>query len=172
MILMGLVSELSINAVLVVQVSNHCKNAIKETDAARKIMHFSKINQRLPFRINNSLMCISERKAQRKSIKELKEMKLMVKDKNFRIFLSDNSINVFNSETFTSGSDPYDFFDQMKVDDDASHAFYLGIELARAQIAFQLGKNYDQDNELNWGIAVKKKKQNLLKRPELKITQK
>ena len=172
MILMGLVSELSINAVLVVQVSNHCKNAIKETDAARKIMHFSKINQRLPFRINNSLMCISERKVQRKSMKELKEMKSMVKDKNFRIFLSDNSINVFNSETFTSGSDPYDFFDHMKVDDDASHAFYLGIELARAQIAFQLGKNYDQDNELNWGIAVKKKKQNLLKRPELKITQK
>ena len=60
----------------------------------------------------------------------------------------------------------------MKVDDDASHAFYLGIELARAQIAFQLGKDYDQDNELNWGIAVKKKKQNLLKRPDLKITQK
>jgi len=107
-----------------------------------------------------------------KSMKELAEMKSMVKDKNFRIFLSDKSINVFNSETFTSGSDPYDFFDHMKVDDDASHAFYLGIELARAQIAFQLGKNYDQDNELNWGIAVKKKKQNLLKRPELKITQK
>ena len=42
MILMGLVSELSINAVLVVQVSNHCKNSIKETDAARKIMYFQK----------------------------------------------------------------------------------------------------------------------------------
>ena len=31
-IMMGLVSELSINAVLVVQVSGHCKNSIKETD--------------------------------------------------------------------------------------------------------------------------------------------
>ena len=41
-IMMGLVSELSINAVLVVQVSEHCKNSIKETDMARKIMHFSK----------------------------------------------------------------------------------------------------------------------------------
>ena len=40
--LMGLVSELSINAVLVVQVSGHCKNSIKETDVARKIMFFSK----------------------------------------------------------------------------------------------------------------------------------
>ena len=117
-------------------------------------------------------MCISERKTQRKSMKELREMKSMVKDKNFRIFLSNSGINVFNSETFSSGSDPYDFFDKMKVDDDASHAFYLGIELARAQIALQLGKDYDQDNELNWGIAVKKKKQNLLKRPDLKVTQK
>ena len=32
----GLVSELSVDAVLVVQVSGHCKNSIKETDAARK----------------------------------------------------------------------------------------------------------------------------------------
>ena len=40
--LMGLASELSIDAVLVVQVSGHCKNSIKETDAARKIMYYSK----------------------------------------------------------------------------------------------------------------------------------
>ena len=40
------------------------------------------------------------------------------------------------------------------VDADGSHAFYLGVELARAQIAFQLGKRYAQDNELRWGCAV------------------
>ena len=169
---MGLVSELSINAVLVVQVSNHCKNSIKETDAARKIMHFSKKNQRLPFRVNNNLMCISERKPKRKSKRELKEIKSMVKDKNFRIFLSEDGINVFNSETFTNGVDPYDFFEKMNVNDNASHSFYLGVELARAQIAYQLGKDYDQDNELDWGVAVEKKKKNLLVRPEIKITQK
>ena len=50
-ILMGLVSELSINAVLVVQVSDHCKNSIRETDVARKIMFFSKINKRLPLEL-------------------------------------------------------------------------------------------------------------------------
>ena len=46
---------------MVVQVSNHCKNSIKETDAARKIMPIQG-KSRLPFRINNSLMCLSERK--------------------------------------------------------------------------------------------------------------
>ena len=28
------------------------------------------------------------------------------------------------------------------------------VELARAQIAFQLGKNYDQDNELRMGCSL------------------
>ena len=48
--------------------------------------------------------------------------------------------------------------------------FSLGVELARAQIADQLGKNYDQDNELEWGVAYKNKK--FKKRPKLKSTQK
>ncbi len=34
---------------------------------------------------------------------------------------------------------------------DASHAFYLGFEFAKAQIAVQLGKNYEQDQALQWG---------------------
>ena len=171
-ILMGLVSELSINAVLVVQVSEHCKNSIRETDIARKIMYFSKKNQRLPFRVNDSLLCLSERKAKRISELEIKEIKSMVKDKNFRIFIGDNDIHVMNSEMHKTGKEPYDFYESMNVDDDASHAFYLGVELGKAQIAFQLGKNYDQDNELLWGVAQKEKKKDLLNRPKLKSTQK
>ena len=169
---MGLVSELSIDAVLVVQVSGHCKNSIKETDAARKIMHFSKQNKRLPFRIDNSLMGMAERKPSRKSKKEIKEIRSFIKDKNFRIYVGEDGINIFNSETHLVKIDPFDFYDKLKVENDASHAFYLGVELARAQIAWQLGKNYDQDNELKWGVASKVKKVNFKKRPKLKSTQK
>ena len=39
------------------------------------------------------------------------------------------------------------------VENDAPHAFYLGLELARAQIAWQLGKRYVQDQELDWGCV-------------------
>ena len=170
--LMGLVSELSINAVLVVQVSGHCKNSIKETDAARKIMFFSKKNKRLPFRIDNSLMGMSERKPTRKSKKEISEIKSLIKDKNFRIYLGENGINIFNSNLHLINTDPFEFFHNLEVSDDASHAFYLGVELARAQIAWDLGKNYDQDNELKWGVASKRSKINLKKRPKLKSTQK
>ncbi len=171
-IMMGLVSELSINAVLVVQVSEHCKNSIRETDIARKIMFFSKKNQRLPFRVSDELMGMSERNLKRKSQEEISEIRSMIKDNNYRILLSQKAINVFNNEVVATGKDPYDFFEKIEVNDDTSHAFYLGVELARAQIALQLGKNYDQDNELNWGVAVKKKKVNFSKRPKLKVTQK
>ncbi len=170
--LMGLASELSVDAVLVVQVSGHCKNSIKETDAARKIMYYSKKNKRLPFRIDNSLMAMSERKPTRKTKKEINEIRNFIKDKNYRIFLTENGVNILNSETHIINSDPFDFYDKLKVENDASHAFYLGVELARAQIAWQLGKNYDQDNELEWGIATPKKNKNLTKRPKLKSTQK
>ena len=170
--LMGLVSELSVNAVLVVQVSGHCKNSIKETDAARKIMYYSKKNKRLPFRIDNSLMGMSERKPTRMTKKEIEEIKNFIKDKNFRIYLSKKGINVFNSQTHIISDDPFNFYDKLNVDSDSSHAFYLGVELARAQIAWQLGKNYDQDNELEWGIASIKKVKDLVKRPKLKSTQK
>ena len=170
-ILMGLVSELSINAVLVVQVSGHCRNSIKETDMARKIMYFSKTNKRLPFRINEGLMTTSNRKPTRKSKKEISEIKNLIKDKNYRIFLSDKGINILNSEIQIEGIDPFEFYTSLNVEKDASHSFYLGVELARAQIAFQLGKNYDQDNELQWGIAYTQVK-NLNVHPKLKSTQK
>jgi hypothetical protein len=35
---------------------------------------------------------------------------------------------------------------------DPSHAFYLGYELARAEIALHLGKQYVQDAPMRWGL--------------------
>jgi hypothetical protein len=40
------------------------------------------------------------------------------------------------------------------VETDGGHAFYLGVELARAHIAWQLGKRYNQDEPLQWGCQV------------------
>ena len=36
----------------------------------------------------------------------------------------------------------------------APHAFYLGTELMKAEIAWRLGKRYAQDEPLDWGCAV------------------
>jgi hypothetical protein len=40
------------------------------------------------------------------------------------------------------------------VEADGAHAFYLGTELMKAEIAFRLGKRYAQDEPLGWGVAV------------------
>jgi hypothetical protein len=37
----------------------------------------------------------------------------------------------------------------------------MGVELARAQIAWQLGKRYAQDEALRWGVAVPAASENL-----------
>jgi hypothetical protein len=54
------------------------------------------------------------------------------------------------------GSDPFVLRDELlsrpQSDNvDASHAFYLGYEMAKASIALQLGKQYEQDRALRWG---------------------
>ena len=37
---------------------------------------------------------------------------------------------------------------------DGAHAFYLATELARAEIAFRLGKRFSQDEPLDWGVSA------------------
>lgn len=171
-ILMGLVSELNIKAVLVVQVSNHCRTSIKETDMARRLMFYAKKNQRLPIGINNNLMCLKDRKLNRSEVEEIRDLKTLIKDKNYRILLSEKRIHLFNKDILKTGTDPYDFFDSLDLSNDISHAFYLGVELSRAQIALQLGKNYNQDNELSWGILKTDEKIDYKVRPKIKSTQK
>jgi hypothetical protein len=38
---------------------------------------------------------------------------------------------------------------------DPSHAFYLGYELAKATTALTLGKQYTQDEALDWGFLTR-----------------
>ena len=41
------------------------------------------------------------------------------------------------------------------MEKDGAHGFYLGVELARAEIAWRLAKRYAQDEPLDWaGVAA------------------
>ncbi|HTN49229.1 MAG TPA: dihydropteroate synthase, partial [Burkholderiaceae bacterium] len=93
---------------------------------------------------------------------EIDELAAGVRDPNFRVMLSADGIHVFNRAGQRCATDPFAFWPLPELEDDAAHAFYLGVELARAQIAWQLGKRYAQDEELRWGAAVAAKPDNLL----------
>ena len=48
---------------------------------------------------------------------------------------------------------------------DPSHAFYLGYEMAKAVTALTLGKDYRQDESLDWGhLTVEEQSHRRLKR--------
>jgi hypothetical protein len=86
-------------------------------------------------------------------VAELRELQAAVTDPNFRIFTDRTTITVFNSEIFVRGTDIQEIFAQLGVDE-ATHAFYLGRELARARLAITLGKTYRQEGALSWGYLT------------------
>jgi hypothetical protein len=84
---------------------------------------------------------------------ELRELHASVKDPNFRIFADGTTMTVFNHALFVQGTEIQEIFDQLGVTE-ASHAFYLGKELAKAKLAITLGKTYRQEGQLAWGYLT------------------
>ena len=152
-ILFGIISELNINAVLATSVSAHAVNAIAEADIARRVNYRAKQDDRLPRGYSNGLLGLHDRKPFSYTKQEISELAAQIKDPSFRIMVSNDGVFVCNRDGLFEATDPFAFYKYLKVENDASHAFYLGIELARAQIAWQLKKRYVQDEALNWGVA-------------------
>ena len=162
-LLFGIASELEINYALCTQVSEHCNKAIIEGNFARRIMHTTKTYSMPPKDISNKLLNLHERKPFPYSTSELKEMWSNVKDKNYRIYVNQDGIHVFNNKNFFTEQDAAEFYQHLDIKNDDGHAYYLGMELARAEIAFLLGKRYDQDEILKWGCSVEISEDDIMK---------
>jgi dihydropteroate synthase-like protein len=154
MLLMAVASELRIRNVLVVQVSPHCRRAIREADTARRILYVAREEGTPPQGIDPGLLCLRDRRPWTDSPAEIAEAAALVGDPSFRIQVAADGIHVYNRDGHRRASDPFELFPKLGVERDGAHAFYLGVELARAEIAFQLGKRYAQDEALRWGCAV------------------
>jgi dihydropteroate synthase-like protein len=150
-VLFGIIAELGINAVLTTSVSPHACNAVREADVARRVMYAAHEDRRLPRDYSSGLLGLHDRRPFSYSTDEIAEFAAQVKDPSFRIQVSEDGVHIYNRDGLFRDTDPFRLYPHLKVDDDASHAFYLGVELARAQIAWQLKKRYSQDEELQWG---------------------
>lgn len=155
-LLFGIISELGIDAVLATEVSPHARSAVREADRARRIMFWAGGHNRLPKDVDDSLMNLHERRPFPYTAAEIAGFAAAVKDANYRIQVSEAGVHLYNRDGLLTEGDPYDFFPRLReaLGGDAGHAFYLGVELARAQIAWRLGKRYDQDEDLRWGAAL------------------
>ena len=153
-LLLGICSELNINHILATEVSKHACRAVKEADQARRIMYAAKQNNALPKHIDDNLMTVHDPRPFPYTQDEIQELASQIKDPSYRIQTSANGIHIYNREGLQTATDPFELFPTLQVGDDSGHAFYLGVELARAEISWQLGKRFTQDQMLNWGCAT------------------
>jgi dihydropteroate synthase-like protein len=152
--LLGICSELAIRNLLVVQVSPHTRRTIQEHDAARRIMFAARADGGLPKHYGNGLLSLHDRRPFPNTPREIGELAAQVRDDNFRIEVADDGIHVYNRHGHHVGQDAMSLYPKLGVAADGAHAFYLGTELMKAEIAWRLGKRYAQDAPLNWGAAA------------------
>jgi hypothetical protein len=159
--LFGMISELNVDCVLATEVSPHARRAIREADVARRMMYAAKEDNSLPRDFTGDLLIAHERRPFTDTAEEIRELSKSIKDPNYRIKIAREGIFMFNRDGLMLDTDPFAFYPQLQLKDDPGHAFYLGVELARAEVAWQLGKRYTQDEDLQWGCAVEQAQEDL-----------
>jgi dihydropteroate synthase-like protein len=153
-VLAGLCSELGIGNVLVVHVSPHTVRTVEEHDLARRILFAARADGALPRGYHPGLLQVHDRKPFTASKADIDALAAEVRDANFRIMTAEDGIHVFNGKGHSVATDAFEFFPGLGVESDGAHAFYLGAELTKAEIAWRLGKRYAQDEPLAWGVAA------------------
>jgi dihydropteroate synthase-like protein len=156
-ILMGMCSELHITAVLAVQVSPHCRTAIKEFDRARREYFAARKANALPQGFGSGLMALRDRKGFASTPEEIRSLASEIRDQNYRIEVAEDGIHIYNRDGHHVSDDPFQLYPHLDTRADPGHAFYLGVETARAEIAYRLGKRYAQDEPLEFGVVAETK---------------
>src|SRR3954469_5154879 len=152
-ILLAICQEVGVTAVLTTEVIPWARGAVREIDIARRLMHYAVAHRAVPKGVDDRLLTTKDPIVLEYDEAELRQLHASVRDPNFRIFTDRKTITVFNSEIFVQGTDIQEIFSRLGVDE-ATHAFYLGRELAKAKLAITLGKTYRQEGALNWGYLT------------------
>jgi dihydropteroate synthase len=152
-LLIAICQELGIRAVLTTEVIPWAHGSVREIDIARRLMYHAVTKKVVPKRVDDRLVTIKDPKILEYGESELRELQSRITDPNFRIFTDRDTITVLNRDLFVRGTDIQKIFAQLGVEE-ATHAFYLGKELAKAKLAITLGKTYRQEGSLSWGYLT------------------
>ncbi len=157
--LLGICQELGIRSVLTTQVINWARSSVRECDLARRLVYYAESQRVLPKRLEPRLVILRDPSVLETSSAELDELAGLVKDHNYRLFAASEEIHAVAAGLHLHDADPFRLFERLQAHAsrpiDASHAFYLGFEMAKALTALTLGKNYRQDEALDWGFLTR-----------------
>ncbi len=156
-LLLGFCQEVGIRSVLTTQVINWCRSCVRELDLARRLVHHACKERVPPKRLEPDLILLRDPKLHAHGEATLDELASRITDRNYRIFAESGQLHVLNALAHLRGDDPFELFERMQQQQplDASHAFYLGYEMAKAMTVLTLGKDYVQDQALRWGFLTR-----------------
>jgi dihydropteroate synthase-like protein len=168
-ILLAFCQELGIRSVLTTEVINWSRSSVRESDLARRLVHFACTRQILPKHLEPRLHLLRDAKLRSHGNSDLDDLAARIRDKNFRLFAENGSLHVMNDSMHLTGTDAFALFDEMarRQSIDPSHAFYLGYEMAKAVTALTLHKNYVQDQALDWGYLTVAEQSHRHKMPDV-----
>jgi hypothetical protein len=157
-LLLAVCQELTIRSVLTTQVINWARTSVRECDLSRRLVHYAVQNRVPPKHLEPQLVMLRDEKVLEFGPEQLDSLASQIKDNNFRIFAERGKLHLLSGGWRLENADPYLLFEQLLAQEpghlDPSHAFYLGYEMAKAVTALTLGKNYRQDEALDWGYLT------------------
>ncbi len=159
-LLLGICQELGIRSVLTTQVINWARSSVRECDLARRLVHYAINQRRLPKHVEPRLVMLRDVQTAAQGPDVLQRLADSIKDHNVRLFAESGQLHAISAGLHLTDADPFELFEQLQRalprPVDAGHAFYLGYELAKALTALTLGKEYRQDEALDWGLLTRR----------------
>jgi dihydropteroate synthase len=154
-ILMGFCQEAGIRSVLTTEVIHWAQSSVRECALARALAYHAVTNRTLPKHVEPRLVTLRAGKPQEHGPEVLDRLATAIRDPNFRIFAERGELHLVGANLHLHARDPFQLFKDLesagRTDVDPGHAFYLGYEMAKAVTALTLGKDYRQDQALDWG---------------------
>jgi len=182
LLLLGFCQEIGIRSVLTTQVINWARTSVRECDLARRLVYHAVRSGVPPKHIEPRLVTLRDEKLVEFGSAELANLARQIKDNNFRIFAEGGQLHLISAGLHLTDRDPFLLFERLlhpgfggaadarqpPTNVDPSHAFYLGYELAKAATALALGKQYRQDETLDWGYLTVPEESHRLKKSAIK----
>jgi dihydropteroate synthase-like protein len=169
-ILLGFCQEVGIRSVLTTQVIAWASSSVRECDLARRLMYHAVQQHVLPKHVEPRLILLRDAEVRPMPVEQIVQLAREIRDRNVRIFVSEEEIHLVSSGVHLHGRDPFALFDELLHSEtashlrlDASHAFYLGYEMCKALTATTLNKQYQQDEPLDWGFLTQDEERHYLR---------
>jgi dihydropteroate synthase len=171
-VLLGFCEELAIRSVLTTQVINWARSSVRECDLGRRLVYHSVRGRVLPKHLEPRLVMLRDPAVLEPTAEELDRLARDIKDHNYRVFVSGGEVHLVSRALHLHDADPFVLFDRLRQSGpsgglpenlDAAHAFYLGYEMCKAATAMTLGKQYQQDEALDWGFLTRAEQRHYLR---------